>query len=395
MKKLLFLSLRLPYPPHRGDRIRAYHFLRGLRNRYRVSLAAFAEKRSDLENLGPLQEMCAEVRAVPRSAWKGRLNAAMGIVGNEPLQNGMWKSKRMARAVRRAIDQEAPDIIHASLFRMGRYVADEPAPKLLDLCDSMGLNLQRRLERERNPLNRPLLKMEEKRARRYEAEIIQRFDRAVVIAEDDREAIRESAPNARLDVVSQGVDLDYFSPERKRRNGPPTLLFTGTMNYFPNTDAALFLANRTLPKVRESHSDARLILAGANPPRALRRLNGRGGVHVTGAAPDLRPYFESADLFVSPMLCGSGVQTKNLEAMAMRVPVVTTTLGREGSSARNGRELVEAKDQDNVAHEVISLLKDKDRQNALAESGRRYVEREHSWSALTERLCSLYEEILR
>ncbi len=183
-------------------------------------------------------------------------------------KNAMWRSTQMADAVREAIDESAPDAVHASLFRMGRYVAEEPLPKLLDLCDSMAMNLRRRMERERNPLNRPLLRIEEKRARRYEAEIIQAFDRTVVIAADDRDAIHETAPDARLDIVSQGVDLDYFSPSRPERKGPPTILFTGTMNYFPNTDAAMFLAHDTLPKVREAFPDARLILAGYQPAAA-------------------------------------------------------------------------------------------------------------------------------
>ncbi len=394
MKNLLFLSLRLPYPPHRGDRIRAFHFIRGLQEKYRIALAAFFEKRSELDNLGPLREMCAEIYPAPHSAWKGRARAAASLFGNEPLQNAMWRSTRMADAVRKAIDESAPDAVHASLFRMGRYVAEEPLPKLLDLCDSMAMNLRRRMERERNPLNRPLLKIEEKRARRYEAEIIQAFDRTVVIAADDRDAIHETAPDARLDIVSQGVDLDYFSPSRPERNGPPTILFTGTMNYFPNTDAAMFLVHDTLPKVREAFPDARLILAGTSPPRPLRRLNGRSGVVVTGAAPDLRPYFEEADIFAAPMFCGSGVQTKNLEAMAMKLPVVTTPLGRQGCGARNGHELLEANDQDKFAQEVISLLKDRDRQRALADAGRRYVEREHGWGVITEKLCRLYDEIL-
>ena len=393
MKTLLFLSLRLPYPPHRGDRIRAFHFIRALREKYRIELTAFIQKQSDLDNLGPLREMCGKVYAVPHSAWKGRARAVAGLFSREPLQNAMWRSTQMEDTVRKAIDESAPDVLHASLFRMGRYAAAEPLPKLLDLCDSMAMNLRRRIERERNPLNRPLLKIEEKRARRYEAEIIQAFDRTVVIAEDDRDAIHETAPDARLDIVSQGVDLDYFSPSRPKRNGPPTLLFTGTMNYFPNTDAAMFLIRDTLPKVRETYPDARLILAGSGPPRSLRRLDGRGGVVVTGAAPDLRPYFEQADIFAAPMFCGSGVQTKNLEAMAMKLPVITTPLGRQGSNAQNGHELIEAKNQDAFAQEVLSLLKDRERQTALAEAGRRYVEREHGWNVISKQLRQLYDEI--
>ncbi len=85
------------------------------------------------------------------------------------------------------------------------------------------------------------------------------------------------------------------------------------------------------------------------------------------------------------MFCGSGVQTKNLEAMAMKLPVVTTPLGRQGCGARNGHELLEANDQDKFAQEVISLLKDRDRQRALADAGRRYVEREHGWGVITEK----------
>ncbi|MBM3214906.1 glycosyltransferase [Candidatus Poribacteria bacterium] len=391
---ILFLSLRYPYPPMRGDRIRSFYLLRGLAARHRVSLVTFYEDPSEVEADGVLRELCARVFAVPFSRTRGRLNAAMGALGRDPLQNRMWYSPTMQRTIDEALDAVGPDTIQAGLFRTGQYVADAPIPKLLDLGDAMALNLERRRQLQRNPVTRWLVGIEGERVRRYEPYIARRFTRTTMISPCDRSALMEVAPDLRLDVLPNGVDLDYFSPDGARRGlSVPTILFTGTMDYFPNTDAGYYLAEAILPRVRRQIPDARLLLVGTDPPRGLVRLSGAHGVVVTGRVPDVRPYFEQATLFVAPLRCGTGLQNKVLESMAMRVPVVTTRLGASGIVAEPGRDFVLADEADDIASEVVRLLGDADAREALATNGRAYVEREHRWATIGETLTQFHEQM--
>jgi hypothetical protein len=302
----------------------------------------------------------------------------------------------MVDAVRKALDAASPDSVHVQFFRMAQYVADAPTPKLLDLCDSMAMNLQRRKTRDTNPLTRFLVGIEERRVRAYEPLIARRFDRVTFIAPPDQDALRVVAPDIPSDVIPSGVDLDFFNPNApfERPDAPPTILFTGTMDYFPNLDAGYYLANSILPRVRETHPNAELHIVGMNPPERLARLNGSRGVTVTGRVPDVRPYFDRATVFVAPMRCGSGLQTKNIEAMAMGVPLVTTTLGGNGLLAEPGTDYVRTDDTDGIVQSVNRLIADPAERRVFAERGRAYVEREHNWTAIGNRLCEVHREMV-
>jgi sugar transferase (PEP-CTERM/EpsH1 system associated) len=393
---LLFVSLRFPYPPNRGDTIRAYFLLRGLARRHRVSLVTFHEHAPDAEGERALRETCAHVWKVPFHRRVGQFNAAAHLGASTPLQNHLWYSTNMARTIGQALDRVAPDALQVQFFRMGQYVADVPVPRVLDLGDAMGLNLRNRLRREYNPLVRALVGAEARRVTRYEAEISRRFDRTTLVSLRDRQALQEVVPDVSFDIIPNGVDLQYFSTQSSRSpaHTTPTLLFTGTMDYFPNTDAARYLAHEILPRVRARIPDVRTYIVGRNPPRAVRMLDGQSGVVVTGAVPDVRPYFERATVFVAPLRCGSGLQLKNLEAMAMRVPLVTTSWAADGFGAVPGSDFVCEDDPDKMAAHIVHLLRDADYREMLAGNGRAFVEREHSWTDISQRLCALHEDMV-
>ncbi|MBT3268917.1 glycosyltransferase [Candidatus Poribacteria bacterium] len=395
MKDLLFLNLRFPYPPHRGDRIRAYNLLSGLSRQFRITLITFYEAERELEGVDALREVCHTVKVVRRPRWSGRARAMRNLAGSEPLQNGLWYSPDMQRMVDTTLDVCQPDVAQAQFFRMGQYVAKASVPRLLDLGDALSLNLRRRAGRERNPALRWLTAHEAARAERFEGKIARDFDKVVICSTVDREAIHAANGDLALEIIENGVDLDYYTPsEAQPDSRPPTMLFTGTMDYFPNTDAAYHLAEDVLPCVRARLPDARLLLVGANPPRSVRRLERHAGVVVTGRVPDIRPYFADADVFVSPMRCGSGTQNKNLEAMAMGVPVVTTRLGGYGTRVVEGQDMFCVDGAENVAARAAEIMGDRDLRAAMARNGRQYVEREHGWDVITDKLASLLHSII-
>lgn len=393
---ILYLSLRYPYPPTRGDRIRAYYFLRELAREHRVSVVSFWS-RGDPEDERVLAEWCVHRWKVTHHPLRAHWNTVKALGKKEPLQNAFWFSEEMKRTVREALDVVTPDSIQVHLFRMAPYVVGVSTPKLLDLCDSMTMNLRRRKERESHPLLRYLVGIEERRVRDYEPKIARHFDRVLFIASPDRDAFRSLAPEIPAEVIPSGVDLDFFDPKSSftRPDSPPILLFTGTMNYFPNLDASLYLVDEILPRVREVHPRTELFLVGACPPLRLVRRNGSKGVWVTGCVSDVRPYFDRATVFVSPMRCGSGLQTKNIEAMAMGVPLVTTTLGGNGLLAEPGKDYLRADDTESLVQAIVSLVADPEQRRLFAQRGRAYVEKEHDWKLIGQRLRTLHEEMVR
>ena len=414
--RILFLCLRCPYPPQRGDRIRSYNFIKQLSKRHDITLVFFAESESDIEAVKHLQPFCERVEWVKFSPSFALINTAIHCLSRIPLQVHYWYSPQMQRKINQLLAEENFQLIHAQLFRMGQYVIKtEGIAKVLDLCDSLALNLSRRAELDCTP-KRFLVKLEEKRVRRYEVEIMKAFDSGTVVAHFDRDYLLNQDNSLNLSVVPMGVDLKYFQPLKvnndsnrgdvtEKQNMTLTvqedfaddrsknLLFTGTMNYFPNSDAVIYFCNNIFPLIQKQHPDATFYIVGNHPTEQIRRLADQKGVVVTGYVPDIRPYFEKASVFVAPLRAGSGIQTKNLEAMAMGIPVVTTSIGAMGLEAETDIELLIADTPETFAERVIHLIENPDIRQNLANAGRKRVEASYDWQVLVNRLEQVYDQI--
>ena len=400
--KILFLSLRCPYPPHRGDRIRTYNFIKQLSKQHAVTLIYFAESETDIESAKHLEPFCERVEWVRFRRSFAFLNTGVHCLSRCPLQLHYWYAPQMQQKVNQILAQEQFELIHAHLFRMGQYVAEVQGPaKVLDLCDSLALNLSRRAALESHPWlakikldctpKRFLVKLEEKRVRRYEVDIMKAFDCGTVVARFDRDYLLQQDDRLDLSIVPMGVDLDYFQPNAAVA-AAPVLLFTGTMNYFPNADAVIYFCSEIFPRIRERHPDATFYVVGNQPSETVKRLEAQDGVVVTGYVPDVRPYFEMASVFVAPLRAGSGIQTKNLEAMAMQVPVVTTSVGAMGLEADVGKELLVADTPADFAEQVNQLLDNERLRVNLAQTARSRVEASYSWEAIGDRLKHVYAQ---
>lgn len=412
--RILFLCLRCPYPPQRGDRIRSYNFIKHLSKRHKVTLVFFAESDSDIEAVKELRPFCDRIEWVRFRPVFASLNTAVHCLSRLPLQLHYWYNPDMQRKINHILSEGNFELIHAQLFRMGQYVTKTTGmTKILDLCDSLALNLSRRAELDCSP-KRYLVKLEERRVRRYEVDIMNSFDYGTVVAKFDKDYLLNQDESLNLSVVPMGVDLEYFKPiqypleiavkqehtttnvqDDISKDHSRNLLFTGTMNYFPNSDAVIYFCNSILPLIQERLSDVKFYIVGNHPTEQVRRLAEQKGVVVTGYVEDIRPYFEKASVFVAPLRAGSGIQTKNLEAMAMGTPVVTSSIGAMGLEAEIGSELLIADAPDVFANKVIDLIENPDLRQNLANAGRKRVEESYDWHVLVDRLEQVYSNTYR
>ncbi len=410
--RILFLSLRCPYPPQRGDRIRSYNFIKQLSKRHEITLVFFAESDSDIASVKHLEPFCKRIEWVRFHRYYATLNTAIHCLSRTPMQVHYWYSPQMQNKINTLLDEEDFQLIHAQLFRMGQYVTKAKGiKKVLDLCDSLALNLKRRAELDCTP-KRFLVKLEEKRVRRYEVEIMKEFDCGTVVAQFDHDYLLKQDDSLNLSVVPMGVDLTYFKPQplnsgsdadtehqastckkELTQERAKNLLFTGTMNYFPNSDAVIYFCKSIFPLIQKRHPDTTFYIVGNHPTEQVRRLADQKGVVVTGYVPDIRPYFEKASVFVAPLRAGSGIQTKNLEAMAMTLPVVTTSIGAMGIAAETNTELLIADTPETFAERVMHLIENPDSRQKLANAGRKRVEASYDWQVLGEKLEQVYAQI--
>jgi glycosyltransferase involved in cell wall biosynthesis len=165
------------------------------------------------------------------------------------------------------------------------------------------------------------------------------------------------------------------------------------MNYFPNYDAALYFYHKIFPYIKQKCPDITFYVVGNHPLPKLKRLESNRDIVVTGHVPETRPYFAQSAVFVSPLRGGSGIQVKNLEAMAMGVPVVTTSVGAAGIEAKVGHDLIVADEPKEFASKVIQLLDDLELRQQIGQNGRRLVEEKYNWPDVVGRLDKIYEQI--
>ena len=213
-----------------------------------------------------------------------------------------------------------------------------------------------------------------------EGKIGQQFDRVLVVSEAERTCC-ESIARDRVTAVPNGVDLEYFAPRAQEtaERQPPTLVFTGVMDYRPNVDGIAWFVKSILPSVRAAVPDVRLFIVGNRPSKTVQRLASDPGVVVTGFVPDVREYV-ARGVSIEPLRIARGIQNKVLEAMAMGRPIVVTPQAFEGIDAEPGRDLMVASDEREFAERTIECLQDLVHADRLGHAARVRAEQAYSWS---------------
>ncbi len=384
--RILYIASRFPFPPWRGDMVRPYQHILPLGGRHEITLIAPEPPAAFREGLARFESAC-RVILVPTPLWSRVFQAMRFPFTRLPLQTLFFYLPAFDRAIARAVAERPFDLMHVVLARMGPAI--RPArgiPCVMDMIDTLSLNMQRRAERE-NPLTGMLLSLEAGRLMRYEQELVRCYDRILVTSPADREALGSPA-NAT--VLPLGVDLGRF-PFRTTGRESARVVFTGRMAYFPNADAAEFLAREIFPRVLRKVPEATLGIVGVNPPPAVKKLGELPGVQVIEDA-NLPPHIARAAVAAAPLRSGTGIQLKVLEAMASGTPVVGTSFVAPAIRARSGEHWFMADDPEEFAARVIQLLKDRRLARRMAAAARRLVAERYSVEHLAENLETIWRD---
>ena len=385
--RILMLAHRIPYPPHTGDKTRAYHIARHLSRRHELTLAFLVDKVGDLAGVQPLRDLVGQVEFA--RLWRpwSLLKGFGGLATGRSLSLPYFNSRELRARLRRRLGARRYDVIYASSTPMAQYAQGLGLPVVMDFVDVDSDKWTQYAGHSRPPLSW-LYRAEGRRLQGCEAGIA-RWARLCVLATAAEEALlRSFAPWAQTAVIPNGIDLDYFRPIERGRFSAG-MIFTGAMDYLPNIDAARYFCADILPLVRRQIPDARFYIVGLNPPPEVQRLAATPGVVVTGAVPDVRPYYARASVCVAPLRLGRGVQNKVLQAMAMGLPVVTSSVGHRGLEAQAGKHLYVADEAGLFAERVVRLLNIPAEGEALGRQGRAFVEAHHAWESSGARLEAL------
>jgi len=387
--KLLFVTPRFPYPPHRGDQSVPFHRMRVLGRKHEITLLSFYEHDEDLAGIEALKQFCHSVHTVKLQKWKSFKNMALlGPVSRLPFQVLYYKSGEFRECLNNLLADERFDLIHAFMLRLAPFCRDLPVPIVLDLIDSMQLNFKRRVDIVRAP-HKWLLQEELRRLTHYETDICKQLDRLIVVSNKDKNYIS----SANVDVVPLGIDTEQFAP-RPVPVDNPTIIFSGNMFYGPNIQAVKWFAENCFLRIREKVPNVSFVVAGNRPPADICELGNQPGITVTGFVESMPDILTRASLAVAPMQSGSGMQFKILEAMSCGLPVVTNALGLGDIKAKDKVELLLAETADDFVEQVVECLTCVKTAQKIGTSAREFVLNHHSWEHTTDMVENIYNQIL-
>lgn len=389
--RVLLIARCPPYPLHLGDRLIVWHLARELKARgHSIDLLAFAERPQDWHEVHHYARHFRRVQLFhpPRRGYLRRLLRPAARFPERAVaawSPELWEAIRARRAV------DAYDIAHVfggvAVYEVAGALGRLPA--IITPYESYSLFLKRMMRDSAQPITaRAGAALRWRIARAYESWMYRPYRRTVVVAEPDAAELRGLAPGLPVEVIPNGVDLDFFTPTAAPRE-PDTLLFTGNFEYAPNVDAAFRLLDHIMPRVWQKRPNAALWLVGNAPPA---RLLARAGAHVqiTGRVPDLRPYLGRAAAYIAPLRLGAGIKNKVLEALAMGCPLIATPISADGIAVRPGVDALIAASDEELVGSALCLLGDPALAARLGAAGRALVEGAYSWASVAARYESLY-----
>ncbi len=377
--RIFMLAHRMPYPPRTGDKVRAYHIARHLSRNHELTLAFPVDESGAEPALAALRQEIPDLAYTIISRARKRLWALLCLASGGSATMAYFDSPELRAKVGARLRTDRFDLIYVSSSSMAQYVTGVwRIPILMDFVDVDSDKWLR--YRARLPWHTGwVYQLEGRRLQQHELSAARLASCCLVATRQEKALLHSLAPWAPTTVVPNGVDLDYFRPPEAPAAGS-TIIFTGAMDYFPNSDAVIHFCQRIFPEIREQVPGARFLIVGKNPTRAVRRLSAIPGVHVTGTVPDVRPFFRQAAVVVAPLQVARGIQNKVLEAMAMGLPVVATSKAHEGLDALPGQHLFVEDDPFHFAEVVTRLLRAPWLRVAVGRAARKFVEEHHSWT---------------
>jgi len=382
--KLLYLTHKCPYPPNKGERIRCFNILKHLSKQYEVHLVYPIFSHEDVGQADNFKEYAKSITTSHINTYLAKIKCIYGFFSRSPFTLHYFYSRNLKEIIK---NQEF-DIVIADCSSMAQYVIDVEKPKIVDFVDIDSDKWQLYARNSRLSMS-IIYNIEYRRLKIFEKTINAQFDFCLVVSEDEKKLLQYGE---NVVVVPNGIDLEFFTPRGKQNSN--TLIFTGAMNYFPNIDGVSYFHRDIWPLVKAHIPNVKFVVAGMYPPPKLRAL-ASDDTTITGYVPDVRDYLAQATVCVVPLRMAKGIQNKILEAMAMGIPVVATTAANTGINARDKHQILVADSPDDFAKAVVTLLKDTQLRQTIADNARQFVQENFSWDKNLSKLDELIAQLTK
>ncbi|MDD2739262.1 MAG: TIGR03087 family PEP-CTERM/XrtA system glycosyltransferase [Methylomonas lenta] len=393
MEKLLYLVHRIPYPPNKGDKIRSFHFLKALAEKYEIYLGTFIDDPDDKQFIDALKPFCKDSFCVDLHPKLGKIKSLSGFLSGEALSLPYYRNQALQAWVDKTIAEQSIERTLIFSSPMAQYLQKHPAVKLIaDFVDVDSDKWQQYAGSKTWPANW-VYRREAQKLLSYETRIASQSKATLFVSEQEAKLFKQLAPTTadKITYVNNGVDTDFFDPALDYASpftsNEEAIVFTGAMDYWANIDAVIWFSEQVMPLVKQQQPNARFYIVGSKPAKSVLQLaEADDAVIVTGRVDDVRNYVAHAGLVVAPLRIARGIQNKVLEAMAMAKAVVVTPAAMEGIQANRAIQVSVADSPTAFAEQVIAYLQ---QPTVTIAENRHFVQAEFSWQQNGQRLCQL------
>jgi len=405
--RILWLSHLIPYPPKGGVLQRSFNLINEVSRYHDVDLLAFNQKNlirplfptleqgvNEAHNV--LSDICCQVEFfdIPNEQTDfTRYKSAFVSLFSKPYNINWLKSRDYSLKLSEWIRVKRYDLVHfdtISLIPYFSHIVGDTAT-CLDHHNIESHMLLRRAQNEKNYLKKIYYWQEGLRLQKYEKKYCPQFTLNITCSDLDTERLQKLTPDSKILTIPNGVDLEYFKPQRQLEK-KQRLIFVGTMNWYPNVEAVLYIANELWPLLKKKFPHLHCDIIGANPPERILELSKKyQDFHVHGFVDDVRPYIETASVYVCPIQDGGGTKLKILDAMALESAMVAHPIACEGINVTDGDNVLLADEPATFVEKIRSLLDSPETCSSIGSSARLLMESMYGYEAIGKQLSDAFK----
>jgi sugar transferase (PEP-CTERM/EpsH1 system associated) len=315
------------------------------------------------------------------------------LLKRKPITVARYDLPAFRQKLHSVLAEQTFDLVHYEMLHAAQYVVETDIPSVLSQQNVDSHIWGRLCEQTQHPIRKLLFWWQKRSFARYERTMSPKFNVVTCVSEIDRDLLQGACPDQPIEVIPNGVDTVLYQPDPDAEE-PATLIYTGSMDWYPNEDAVVYFADEILPKIQAEHPDVQFYIVGKSPTERVEQLAQQQGVIVTGRVDEIKPYIGRATVYVVPLRIGGGTRLKILEAAAMGKAVVSTQVGAEGLHLVDEEAIFIADDPSHFADAVNRLIADPALRRQIGEGARQHVEAEYDWQRIGERLHRLYESVV-
>ncbi|MCH8494537.1 MAG: glycosyltransferase [Balneolales bacterium] len=390
--KVLYLIPYSPANPTFGGALRIFHLLSHLHKNHDVTVAGFSSAEEETALIDHFPRLAGKTHFVDHPYTERFLR--WSLIKSLFTVHSHWhqstRSKEFQQRLNQLLKNEKFDVIQSEFPVMAMFNYGTSAVKVVD-AHNVEYDNFKRMAKVKNPIRKLFFHLEAYKFRREEIAVCAKQDGLLVTSERDISVFNQTVPKVQKYLIPNGVDTNYFRPF-KTKPDPHSMVFVGMMKYVPNHDGINYFLDEVFPKILEKTPDATITIVGKNPPQSiLNRAN--KNIIVTGFVEDTRPYIEKSAVYVVPLRMGGGTRLKIMEAMAVKKPIVSTSIGCEGIDVVHGKSILIADSPDDFANRVLQLFQEPELTNELTKGGYELVEHRYKWESIGDQMDQAYQEL--